>query len=117
MEADKALKNYKTIPTIKAKLEELEKEKGTTWAVFMAVELLKARTEMQTCVESEDVESEDILDDIDTVDTEKEHDDLDEDGDSSLYGPTMVTWITLGCVFKSLVTSWHSERSLNSDHV
>ena len=35
MEADKALKNYKTIPTIKIKLDELEKEKGTTWVVFM----------------------------------------------------------------------------------
>ena len=83
--ADEALKNYQTIPKIKAKLDKFEKEKGNTWAVFMAEELLKARADMKIRMELED-----NLDNIDAVAGKKEHEDMDEDGDPSLYGPTMV---------------------------
>ena len=98
--ADDTLKNYQTISKIKGKLDELEKEKGTTWAVFMAEELLKARADLRTRVESED-----NLDNIDAIAAENELDNLDNDGDPSLYGPTMAAYITVVCVVKSSVAS------------
>ena len=70
-----------TIPKIKAKLEELEKEKGTTWAVFMAEELRKARADVQPVEET--------MENSDAVAAENDLENLDEDGDPSLYGATM----------------------------
>ena len=62
---------YQTIPKIQAKLEELEKEKGTTWALFMAEDILKSRANLQLADPGKDLEN------------------LDEEVDPSLYGATM----------------------------
>ena len=62
-------------------MEELGKEKGTTWAVFVAEELLKARAELQPVDEN--------IDNVDAVNAEEDPEKLDESGEPSLYGATM----------------------------
>ena len=62
-------------------MEELEKEKGTTWAVFMAEELRKARADVQPVEET--------MENSDAVTAENDLENLDEDRDPSLYGATM----------------------------
>jgi hypothetical protein len=72
-----------TIPKIRAKLEDLEKEKETPWAVFMAEDLLKARAELQAVDET--------MDNSEAVNTKDDPENLDGDGDPSLYGATMAS--------------------------
>ena len=62
---------YQTNPKIQAKLGEFGKEKGTTWALFMAEEILKSRANLQLADPDEDPEN------------------LDEEVDPSLCGATL----------------------------
>jgi hypothetical protein len=48
---------YQTNPKIQAKLGELGKEKGTTWALFMAEEILKSQANLQLSDPDEDLET------------------------------------------------------------
>jgi hypothetical protein len=70
-----------TIPKIQAKLKELENEKGTTWALFMAEELLKSRANLQPATET--------MENSVAVAHDEDLENLDDVGDPSLYGPTM----------------------------
>jgi hypothetical protein len=52
-------------------LEEIEKEKGTTWAIFMAKELLKSRANLKSADKT--------IDNSDAVDTKGDPKNLEED--------------------------------------
>ena len=62
---------YQTNPKIQAKLEELVKEKGITWALFMSEVILKSRANLQLADPDEDPRN------------------LDKEVDPILYSATM----------------------------
>jgi hypothetical protein len=62
-------------------LEELEKEEGTIWALFIAEELLKTRANLQPVDKT--------IENSDAVAPDDDPEKLDKTGDPSLYGIAM----------------------------
>ena len=80
-EEHRAVSAYQAIPKIWAKLEEIKKETGTTWALFVAEELLKSRATLQPVDKT--------IENTAAVAPDNDPENLDKDREPSLYGSTL----------------------------
>ena len=91
---------YQTNAKIQAKWEKLKKEKETTWALFVAEELLKSRANLQLAGET--IENGGAVNPGDGPKT------LDKEGSPSLYEATMAAQVAVVYVYKLLIVFRHS---------